>query len=457
MGMWLIPILSGDIGKAEAVDRVVADAGPDQEVSGALPIMVTLDATGSVGATGFEWWNQDDGQYCFVEECPAVLTVDAGFTEDSQPGDTRTFTLVAFGEGENNIDYDNVVITLAGDPNPPVADAGPDQTVYLPAPVRVQFDGTQSQPGSYKIVSYKWYNQWGTYQGSGQSPAFDVHFGLLDGNEPKPGMTRSFELVVEDSNGATDEDWVKITLAEAKGPVADAGPDQNVYLPAPVRVQFDGSGSRPGSYEIVSYQWYNQWGTFQASGQSPAFDVHFGLLDGNEPKPGMTRSFKLVVTDSKGKKAEDWVKLTLAEKPSVTPYLEYDPAVGATFTGSQIIVSLENFSEVGIDYGVISQDGEERWYIGARTLFDEDHNGNYVGVLCEHGTKWMLPQAQGCVGDAAVATLRADHFEETEGIPAYWRILSEDNGQSAELANLIVPMPMSTGVPSVYTLLNDHR
>jgi hypothetical protein len=307
MGMWLIPILSGDIGKAEAVDRVVADAGPDQEVSGALPIMVTLDATGSVGATGFEWWNQDDGQYCFVEECPAVLTVDAGFTEDSQPGDTRTFTLVAFGEGENNIDYDNVVITLAGDPNPPVADAGPDQTVYLPAPVRVQFDGTQSQPGSYKIVSYKWYNQWGTYQGSGQSPAFDVHFGLLDGNEPKPGMTRSF---------------------------------------------------------------------------------------------------KLVVTDSKGKKAEDWVKLTLAEKPSVTPYLEYDPAVGATFTGSQIIVSLENFSEVGIDYGVISQDGEERWYIGARTLFDEDHNGNYVGVLCEHGTKWMLPQAQGCVGDAAVATLR---------------------------------------------------
>jgi hypothetical protein len=239
---------------------------------------------------------------------------------------------------------------------------------------------------------------------------------------------------------------------------ANAGPDQTVYLPAPVTVYFDGSGSQGGSYPIKSYKWYNQWGTYQGSGVAPTFDVHFGVHEGKVAKAGMTRSFKLVLTDSKGKKAEDWVKLTLAERSS--PYLNYDPAEGATFTGSRIIFTLEeNSSEVGIDYGVISQNGKERWYVGARTLFDEDSigDGNYVSVQCEQGTKWVLPQAQGCVGDTAVAILRSEHFPEYQGVPASWRIASEDNGQFAALAELIVPMPMITGVPSVYTLLNEHR
>jgi hypothetical protein len=89
-----------------------ADAGPDQTVNGSLPIMVTLDGRGSSGASrGLEWWRgEDDYQFCGMESCPLVLTVDSGFTIDSQPGDTRQFLLMAFGE--EGSDHDTTVITL---------------------------------------------------------------------------------------------------------------------------------------------------------------------------------------------------------------------------------------------------------------------------------------------------------------------------------------------------------
>jgi hypothetical protein len=81
--------------------------------------------------------------------------------------------------------------------------------------VEVQFDGSNSSHGrfgeDYGIVSYKWYNQWGLRRAEGQAPTFEVNFGHDD---PKPGTERRLQLVVEDTEGNTDEDWVKITLAD---------------------------------------------------------------------------------------------------------------------------------------------------------------------------------------------------------------------------------------------------
>jgi hypothetical protein len=44
------------------------------------------------------------------------------------------------------------------------ANAGPDQTVLGPNPVKVQFDGsstTDTTGTTGSTVSYKWFNQWG--------------------------------------------------------------------------------------------------------------------------------------------------------------------------------------------------------------------------------------------------------------------------------------------------------
>jgi len=51
--------------------------------------------------------------------------------------------------------------------------------------------------------------------------------------------------------------------------VANAGPDQTVPGPSPVAVQFDGSGS---TGDIVSYQWYNQYGLLLAEEVAPVIE-----------------------------------------------------------------------------------------------------------------------------------------------------------------------------------------
>jgi hypothetical protein len=106
--------------------------------------------------------------------------------------------------------------------------------------------------------------------------------------------------------------------------VANAGPDQTVPGPSPVAVQFDGSGS---TGDIVSYQWYNQYGLLLAEEVTPVIEVNFGK---DNPQPGTQRTFTLVVADSQGNTAEDQVTITLGETPEEekTP----PPEVASTIT-----------------------------------------------------------------------------------------------------------------------------
>ncbi len=87
---------------------------------------------------------------------------------------------------------------------------------------------------------------------------------------------------------------ITVTGKEETNLVASAGPDQTVPGPSPVDVQFDGSGS---TGDIVSYQWhdYDEEGAVLAEGVAPVITVDFG----QDPQPGTTRIFTLVVTDSK--------------------------------------------------------------------------------------------------------------------------------------------------------------
>jgi hypothetical protein len=121
---------------------------------------------------------------------------------------------------------------------------------------------------------------------------------------------------------------------------ANAGADQTVPGPSPVAVQLDGTGS---TGDIVRYLWYNQYGLLRAEGATPVIDVNFGY---NDPQPGTTRTFTLVVEDSQGNTAQDDVSITLGETeeeetppPEAEPTITLDPTEGppgteVTVTGS---------------------------------------------------------------------------------------------------------------------------
>src|ERR671919_753953 len=104
--------------------------------------------------------------------------------------------------------------------------------------------------------------------------------------------------------------WLMADLGQAEAQLdqltANAGPDQTVTGSPPIMVEFDGSGTQPftGS-EVVSYQWYNEWGRLKGEGVSPVMKVF-----AEDHQPGQQRHFRLVVEDSQGNQAEDWVTIT---------------------------------------------------------------------------------------------------------------------------------------------------
>jgi parallel beta-helix repeat protein len=162
----------------------------------------------------------------------------------------------------------------------PVANAGPDQTVYVGD--NVLFDGSESyDPDTYWEIIPE--NPFG-FTSSTSITSEDTHFGDLYSSNPKlsqkgdhiasyewdfcddspPGIgarlihiykspgVYSVVLTVTDSNGAKATDICKITvLPIINPPIADAGPDQTSYEGD--IVQFDGSrsmGSTGGGWNI---------------------------------------------------------------------------------------------------------------------------------------------------------------------------------------------------------------
>jgi hypothetical protein len=286
------------------------------------------------------------------------------------------------------------------------ANAGPDQTVSGPNPVDVQFDGSGS---TGDIVAYRWYNQWGELRAEGESPVIEVNFGH---ENPQPGTTRKFRLVVEDVEGNTDGDEVVITLGKGKetppkgSPCscnADAGPDQTVPGPSPVEVFFNGSNS-----DGVSYKWYNQFGELRAEGQVARFELNFGA----DPKPGATRTFTLVVEDEEGNTDKDEVVITLSENP-----IQGDPLIGSAFSGTTFY--FDDFRE-NLTAGFLTD--EKKWYVGIGVP-----DNAATKVECHFGIFWQADEDAnfstgsdiGCVGDLEVISRDPGIYGVMEPTPIY--------------------------------------
>jgi hypothetical protein len=178
--------------------------------------------------------------------------------------------------------------------------------------------------------------------------------------------------------------------------VADAGPDQPIPGPSPVIVLFDGGYSQG---DVQSCAWYNQWGELRAHTCYVRFAVNFG---NNDPKPGTTRTFKLVVTDSEGNTAEDEVTLTL-QNPEDVP-LDPLPENLSSFNGMSFTYDDGGESHLNVQMGFFTdKDGKKKWYVGNGSFGE----GVFIPrVECHKGTMWYdfqgedgVKNGEGCVGN----------------------------------------------------------
>ena len=191
---------------------------------------------------------------------------------------------------------------------PPVAHAGPDQTVTLPLD-SITLDGTTSSDLDGTIVSYRWSKVSGSDSYSiGDDTSAKTTVNLLQVG------TYIFALTVTDDSGSVASDNVSITVLDSiastkpnQPPVANAGPDQTVTLPLD-SITLDGTTSSDSDDTIVSYRWSKVSGSDSYSiGDDTTAKTTVNLLQVG------TYIFALTVTDNNG--VSDTDDVTIVVKP----------------------------------------------------------------------------------------------------------------------------------------------
>jgi len=283
----------------------VANAGPNQTIT--LPTnSVNLDGTKSYDPDGtivsYSWAKiSGPGAITITNSTTATPTV-VGLVAGQYVFElTVTDNSAATAKAQVNI---TVNAAPVGPNQPPVANAGINQTITLPTNT-VALDGTRSFDPDGAIVAYSW------AQVSGPSTATIA--GATSATSSVSGLIVAgqyvFELTVTDNSGAASKAQVTITVDNATtqpmAPIADAGQDTTIALPASIAI-LDGSASSAPGGSISSYEWQEISGPNSAtfSSFSSAVSTISDLIVGDY-------MFQLTVTNSNGVSASATVKVSV--------------------------------------------------------------------------------------------------------------------------------------------------
>ncbi len=272
---------------APANNPPIANAGPDQNVASAS--LVTLDGSQSSDPDGDAItyaWSQISGPAISLDDPTAVKPT---FTAPTGPA-VAVFSLIVTDIHGAASAADQVIINIDTPPNhAPTANAGPDQTVD--SSVVVTLDGSQSSDPDGDALTYAWTQVGGPAISLDNTTAVKPTF-----TAPVGPAVIVMSLVVTDIHGASsgaDQVTITVNAPPNHAPNSDAGPDQTVFIGAPVTL--DGSQSTDPDGDALTYAWT------QVSGPT------ISLNDSTAVKPTFTAPaapavivFSLIVTDIHG-------------------------------------------------------------------------------------------------------------------------------------------------------------
>ncbi|WP_343702997.1 PKD domain-containing protein [Chitinophaga sp.] len=280
----------------------VAHAGYNNTVT--LPLnSIRLDGSLSSdpdGSIASYTWTELGGPVATIAQPGSAVTEVTGITKAG----TYVFMLTVKDNSGATASSNVTVTVIAATNTPPLANAGADVNITLPAS-SAQLDGSASSDADGNIVSYAWAKISGPAATIGQPAAAGTSVtGLTEG-------VYVFELTVKDNQGATGTDRVTVTVHKAdvpnKPPVANAGADITISQPANA-TQLNGGGSSDADGSIASYAWTKISGPAATISQpGSAVTTITGLTEG-------TYIFELVVTDNQGATAADRVTVTVLKE-----------------------------------------------------------------------------------------------------------------------------------------------
>jgi len=273
----------------------VANAGSDKVLT--LPtnsITLTASAKDEDGKIASYKWIKKSGAEAALKNTltPALIVSNLSIG-------TYVFQVTAIDD-DGGQGHDEVIVTVNANNNtnrPPVANAGSDKTLTLPANSLV-LDAKGSDPDG-DALAFSWNQQAGepAIMKNASTPRVEIS-GLTHGQYV-------FRLTVKDNKGGVHTDDVQVTVqggSSGSGAItAFAGPDQTIEVPVASITIF---GSGKSTSEIVAYQWT------QVTGKAVRLENTTGaqlrLVDITHEG---TCAFKLWVKDSQGRTDVDHVRL----------------------------------------------------------------------------------------------------------------------------------------------------
>jgi PKD repeat protein len=296
----------------------VANAGPDQTVY--VTNTVTLDGSGSSDVDGdlltFKW------SFVSVPNGSAATLSDPTAVNPAFVVDRSGTYVVQLIVNDGKVDSAPDTVSITTENSPPVANAGLDQTVYVTNTVTLDGSGSSDVDGD--LLTFKW-SFVSIPEGSAATlsdPTAVNPIFVVD----RPG-TYIVQLIVNDGTVDSAPDTVSITT-ENSPPVANAGPDQTVYVTDTVTL--DGSGSSDVDGDALTFKWSfvsvpdgSAATLSDPSTVNPAFVVD---------RPG-TYVVQLIVNDGAVDSAPDTVSInTTNSRPVADAGDDQSQPVGSTIT-----------------------------------------------------------------------------------------------------------------------------
>ena len=221
----------------------VADAGPDQTVL--VLTDVTLDASASRDVDGdaltYRWTLTSR-----PESSTATLIGDTNVRPTFVVDAAGTYVAqVIVNDGTVNGAPDTVVISTLN--SPPVADAGPDQTAFVGTDVTL--DGSRSRDVDGNPLTFRWTL---TTRPIGSAAVLSAETDVRPTFVIDEPGTYVAQLMVHDGTVDSAPDTVVITTLNS-APVAEAGPDQAVFVGTSVLLNGGSSGDVDG--DALTFRW----------------------------------------------------------------------------------------------------------------------------------------------------------------------------------------------------------
>ncbi|MDM8523903.1 Ig-like domain-containing protein [Desulfococcaceae bacterium HSG8] len=285
-------------------DPPSADAGQDQTADEGETVMLdTSDSYDPDDGIAAYLWEQTDGTEVILSDetasHPEFAAPDAG-----PDGVSLVFRLTVTDHGGLQ-SSDTCIANITWYNEPPVADAGPDQTVYEGETVMLDASGSSDPDDG--IAAYLWNQTDGipvTLSGSTSSqPEFTAP------DTGPEGASLIFRLTVSDHGGLRSEETCIVNIMQDNElPVADAGPDQ--IADEGEVITLDASASYDPDGDPLTYLW-SQTGGPPVRPSDPA---EMRLTFAAPAAYGDTLlTFRLTTEDSRGLRSTDEVCVTVRD------------------------------------------------------------------------------------------------------------------------------------------------